>query len=679
MKRKLAPETNTLNKKVKFPQENKNISSILLELEQKYLNGIKIHNLLKQLSVEDVTSFKSKLFEVAEAYPLNNMFLFAALFGDIGLFKYIARMKGIDVKAVDTQGINVLHMAAINGNLELFKYISETQNINVKAVTSCEEYNVLHMAAINGNLELFKYIAETQNIDVKAVTLNWEYNVLHLAVKHGNIDLFKYIIAKIKGIEKESDPYEAVHNLQHLAVKYGHIDLFKYIVKTLDIDLNITTNDDYNLLHRAAGSGNTELFKHIAEMKGINLDVNAETESQHNILDLAAISGNLELCKYIVAEIKGLDVKKILSYCDDENTLSLAAESGNLELFKYIKGLHHDFNLETANKYVLPSAVRSGNLELCKYIVTQLKDVDVTKVLSYDNTLSLAAISGNLELFKYIEGVYHAFNLKTVIDNSSGLLYKVASGGHLELFKYIVETQNIDVTAVDERGYNVLHQVIESENLELCKYIVAVLKGVDVKKLLSYGYNFTLSLAAISGNLELFKYIERVHHDFNLKTVSKSLPFKTASYIAGRKGIDVTEVGKNGFDVLYLAVKSGNLELIDYIVKTTAIKISDSDIIMYKDKDSFSLSKEYFTDEIANTIFVINYLAKISSDHVQKGVIIDKEISSSKSKSINLCTSYQGITSLEQLQELNDFMIKVEAVDLPYIIQKGIKIHKEIF
>lgn len=163
-------------------------------------------------------------------------------------------------------------------------------------------------------------------------------------------------------------------------------------------------------------------------------------------------------------------------------------------------------------------------------------------------------------------------------DKGGNILHYAVMSENLDRVKALVE-KGADVNATDNLGQMPLHQAIErvfdsddkSDNMEIVKYLVE--HGADVNAKNSVG-DTVLHRASAWGNLELTKYLVEHGADINAKA-----PFggRTVLHFAvkGRnlelvqwlvdKGLDVNAKDDSGKTVLQYAKKYCNQEIIEYL------------------------------------------------------------------------------------------------------------------
>ena len=324
----------------------------------------------------------------------NSCLHIAAVNGHVDLCKTLVEIYYLDILLADDDGWTVLHHAAKSGNLDLFQYLIG-KGSDVFSKTKDKQNSCLHIAAVNRHVDLCKTLVEIYYLDILLADDDG-WTVLHHAAKSGNLDLFQYLIGK------ESDVFSKTKNKQnslHIAAVNGHAGLCKKLLEIYNLDILLTDDDGWAVLHHAAENGNLDLFQYLI---GKWSDVYSKTKDKQNSLHIAAVNGHAGLCK-ILLEIYNLDI--LLTDADGKTVLHHTAECGNRHLFQYLIGRGSDVFSKTKDKQnSLHIAALNGHADLCKTLLEiynldiLLTDADGKTVLHY------AAKSGNLHLFQYLLG-----------------------------------------------------------------------------------------------------------------------------------------------------------------------------------------------------------------------------------------------------------------------------------
>ena len=499
-----------------------------LDLQMTDDNGWSVLHLAAKAG--NVELFQYLIDKGSDVYRQNgdgmNCLHIAAMNGHLRLCKKLLEICNVDLQMIDDHGWSVLHFVSEDGNLELFQYL--IHKVNDVYRPNGDGMNCFHIAAANGHLRLCKVLLETYKLDLQMTDDNG-WSVLHLAAKAGNVELFQYLI------DKGSDVYRRKRdgmNCLHIAAVNGRFRLCKVLLETYKLDLQMTDDNGWSVLHLAAKAGNVELFQYLID-KGS--DVYRPKRDGMNCLHIAAVNGRFRLCKVLLETYK-LDVQ--MSDDDGWSVLHFSAKAGNIELFQYLIDEGSDvYRQKGDGMNSLHIAALNGHLRLCK-VLLEFYNVDLQMI--DDNGWSVlhsAAKGGNLELFQYL--IDKGSDVYRKKRDGMNCLHIVAEDGHLRLCKVLLEIYSVDLQIIDDNGWSVLHSAAKDGNLELFQYLID--KGSDVYRRKRDGMN-CLHIAAVNGRFRLCKVL--------LETYKPNLQVSD----------------DDGWSVLHFAAKAGNIELFQYLI-----------------------------------------------------------------------------------------------------------------
>ena len=499
-----------------------------------------------------------------------------------------------DIHTRDDHGINVLHCAAKSGDLELLQYLIDNGSDTFsKTKAGC---NCLHIAAQKGHLKICRELLQNHNFDIHAKDNYW-LTSLHRAALGGDLEILQYFI------ENGSDIFSKTkdgHNCLHLAAQNGNLKICRAFLQNYNFDIHARDDFGWTVLHRAALSGDLELFQYLIENEA---DIFSKTKSGQTCLQKAADKGHLNICKLLLQNYN-FDIHARDDY--GWTALHSAAMSGNLELLQYFIGNGSDiFGKVTAGQSCFHIAAEEGHLKICRALL-QNYNFDIHTKDDYGWTvLHRAALGGDLELLQYlIENGSDIFS-KTKCGRSC--LHIAAAKGHLKICRALLRNYKFDIHARDDYGCTVLHQAGLSGDLELFQLLIgngsdiysktkdgqsclqkAVEKGhLKLCRAILENYNFDinarddygwteLNYAAFSGDLEFLQYLIEIGSDIFSKTKSG----KSCLHIAAERGhlemcrvllqnynFDINARDDYGWTELHCAAFSGELELLQYLIE----------------------------------------------------------------------------------------------------------------
>ena len=314
--------------------------------------------------------------------------------------------------------------------------------------------------------------------------------VLHCAANSGDLKLFQYFIENGSGVSWKTKDNESS---LHLAAKNGHLKICRELLKNYNFDVHARDDYGWNVLHKAAQSGDLELLQYFIET-GSNIF--SETKYSQNSLHLAAEKGHLKICRELLQNYN-FDIHAR----DDDgcNVLHCAAQSGDLELLQYfLEGGSNIFSKTKNSSSSLHLAGENRHLKICKELL-QNYDFDIHATDDYGcNVLHRAAQSGDLELLQYF--IENGSNIFSKTKYSQNSLHLAAEKGHLKVCRELLQNYNFDIQATDDYGWNVLHQAAQSGDLELFQYFIE--NGSNIFSKTKYSQN-SLHLAAEKGYLKI--------------------------------------------------------------------------------------------------------------------------------------------------------------------------------
>ena len=485
---------------------------------------------------------------------------YAAKGGHLELFEYLVE-KGSDVYRGKRDGMNCLHIAASNGYFRLCKVLLEKYSFNIH-VSSNRGWSVLHCAVETGHLELFQYLIE-RGSNVHEQTKDG-MNCLHIAAGNGWFRFCKVLLENYNfDILMDNDNgWSPVH----FAAKAGDLELFQYLAEQ-GYDVCRRTKDGMICLHIAALNGCFRLCKILLEK--YNVDIHWRDDNEGNVLHFAAESGDIDLCQYIIENGSDVYSKKK----DGTNCFHIAALNGHFHLCKALLE-NYDFNIHMTNDSgmnVLLFAAESGDLDLCKYLIEKGSKIS-SVTMNNMNCLLTGASQGRFRLCK---ALLEIFDFEIHMQSSKGfnVLHYAAENGDLEMFTYFLERGSY-VSSKTKDNRDCLHIAASQGYSFLCK-ILLKFYGFKVNMKCDKGWA-AIHYATESGNLDLVRYFVENGSDIHWKTKNNT----NCSHIAASKGninlckvlleeyhFDIFSKNENGWNVIHYATRGGDLKLVQLFIQ----------------------------------------------------------------------------------------------------------------
>ena len=208
----------------------------------------------------------------------------------------------------------------------------------------------------------------------------------------------------------------------------------------------------------------------------------------------------------------------------------VACKNGDLEIVKFLLPLLESFSIgiEQFQGYgPMDFAIISGNINLIDFLCTRYDLLDFH--------LKLAIEYQHFEVINYLvqSRNFHLKEERFLLDAS-----KVSTS--LEILKFFFENSKEKCPKDDEQGRTPLHIVVESGHKTAVEFMISHYENVDI---LDHHNVSPLHLAALNGNLNIFVML----------------------YEKSKFKFSNTDSGEN---ILNLAIKSKNLPLVQFLVKT---------------------------------------------------------------------------------------------------------------
>ncbi|XP_046562244.1 ankyrin repeat domain-containing protein 50-like [Haliotis rubra] len=232
----------------------------------------------------------------------------------------------------------------------------------------------------------------------------------------------------------------------------------------------------------------------------------------------------------------------------------LAAANGHKDVVEMFvdKGATVSFVDETGNN-ILHCACRRGDMEAVKYILSQ-KMVDVNSYGPRKKTpLMVAAEHGHKEVVELL--VTHGADLSLSVKGRDDILHIACNRGQFDVVKYLLSLNSVDINS---RGYKKRTPVMaaaEHGHKEVVELLVT--HGADLS-LSVKGRDDILHIACKSGQFDVVKYLLSLNSvDINRRGYNKRTPVMTAGERGKKKIVEL--LVKHGADLSHRAPLGGNI------------------------------------------------------------------------------------------------------------------------
>lgn len=310
-----------------------------------------------------------------------------------------------------------------------------------------------------------------------------------------------------------------------------------------------------------------ETLKFMLEQPNINIDT--PTHHLRTYLNWAAMRGNKELIQYLVER------KSNINYKDSHGTTPLhslaAAGNTDFELYEYMIKHGADIHIKNnsgANLLML-AVQKDKDGTLVAYLLKKgfkLTDKDANG----NNLFYYAARGGNIAMMKYLasKGITHDKNI----------LLALGAGGRgpahdMSVFEYVASLKGVDLHAKDANGNNIVNLLAKrAGQTKVIQYFLA--KGVKPQIIDQEGN--TIFMNAVNANdMEMaalfYPMIKDINHKNNLGLSAVTMAVKSGSlellqYILD-KGGDVNVEDNNGNNLNYYIIEAYSPRSKDVIAK----------------------------------------------------------------------------------------------------------------
>ncbi|XP_067659868.1 ankyrin-3-like [Haliotis asinina] len=324
-----------------------------------------------------------------------------------------------------------------------------------------------------------------------------------------------------------------------IAAEKADIDMFDFLVRK-GADLSLVDVASNTVLHFACDGGNLEIISYILTQNAVG--INSCGEDNWTPAMKAALQGHKDVFDLLVS--KGAD----LSLVDgDRNTiLHLACEGGNLDIVKYILK-QNTVNINSLGENGWTPAMKAalkGHKDVFNLIVTQGADLSLMQEEG-DSILHAACKGGNVKI------VNNILSQSTIDINLGGTnmltpVMVAAYRGHKDVFNMLV-TKDADLLIKDGDQNSILHLACKGGNMEIMKHILTY-NTMDVNDIGKEGLT-PVMLAASEGRKGMFDLLLQ-------------------------NGADLSHEDDNGRNILHMACRGGNMELVTHVLKQNIVEIN---------------------------------------------------------------------------------------------------------
>ncbi len=620
--------------------------------------------------------------------------MLAAANGQLAALK-ILKKAGADMRAVDSQGNNALHMAAIAGEITTMTWLVTEGEVALESRNS-QKFTPYLWAAQVGQLEVLKTL-KTLGADTSAVN-QYQNNALHLAiVGAGDVTTIHWLVTET-GLSVEQQ--EASHHRFHifgygdkegkvpflLAASRGQIEVLQ-ILRILGADGKITNSQDKNALHKIAAVPmlgrchlNTQLsnlalqpylqlvellaadFGYIATLEWLVHEVEIPVDSQDFTSKTPFLCAVEHGCLPLLDTFKKLGANLAAMDYEGNSALHIAVESKNLATIDWLtQEIKIDLEwCRTDHKTAFLYAAKHANLGMLQAL--QRSGADVTAVDDKNNNaLHLAILSDssqNSDLRCY-------FSTAESTPETEYHLDPMTKDPYIELITWLVNEAHLPLEAKGKRQMTAFLCAASRGDLKTLQFLQTL--GANTGALDANGSN-ALHLATLKSHQDIIPWLVK---EAKLDLESQSGEQKTAFLIAAKKNALSTleslyELGANPH-----AVDSTGKHALDIMYSIGTITSKRNQCIIWLLNEVYANDSRYSTLRLIGDIKKsidgdikqpIDALEMLFTRHqaLKTVILISNELKPLKMNRLIVCLiKYQKLTHLDiSKNELNPMQLK---------------------
>jgi ankyrin repeat protein len=433
------------------------------------------------------------------------------------------------VRALLTAGANVNHdrepplsCAAKNGHLEIVReLLTAGANVNFPCPYGG---TALYWAATNGHIEIVRALLTA------GANVNYDReSPLAYAAKNGHIEIVRALLTAGANVN-----YDRESPLSY-AAKNGHLDIVRELL-TAGANVNLSCQYEGTPLFCAAQNGHIEIVRELLTA-GANNNLEHKDEYGNTPLSCAAQNGHIE----IVRELLEAGARVNLANNDGETPLDSAAYYGHIEIVKLLLGAGADVNLaDSKGRTPLFMAAQEGHPEIINALITAGANVNLAN--SKGRTpLFLADERGVRVLLEAGADINHQDR------NGKTALSFATESGYTEIVNLLKEEIS------SQKGLRASLYDMRANDEEICKRLARLQTlDLDDKENGDHRLLFHMAKRGFIKALDL------------LMKYSVPTPWEGAFNVIGD---DINRLDQDGHTALYHAVKEGQVEMIQHILK----------------------------------------------------------------------------------------------------------------
>ena len=519
----------------------------------------------------------------------SSLSLLACMSGRVALVQQLKQFGLFSADDLDYNGRGIVHYCAMSDSVELLEYL---QNNYVVIFDDKDRYGItpLHIASQYASSAIIMRMISVYGYKVLLDTDYSGHSSLHylcsgLIESHCVTEVYNKLFvpsdmlafSKFQSFDTDSGIRKALSKFLTLNVnvskQHDRVSLLSRLLKKTsschNFNINSITATGQSLLHLACTSGSTLLVK-VLEEYGINtssLDYDGRSAVHY-----AALSGSPTLLSYTVSQYSlnasQPDYKGVVP-------LALACMSGSINAVEYLINTT-DIDIDITcdeGRTPLHYSCRHGNLGLSQYLIeVQGSDININDNIGC-NALTNSATSGEVELVQYL------IKKNCLLLTSFCSLLAVLST-KLPLVKILINACKLDPHFKASDGEPAVHYAAQVGAIDVLEYLIKDCR-CDMSTVGGKYNSNVFHLSAWNGHYSLIKYIIDHYPQYtsllHSTDVYNALPIHRAcasgiiqlvTFLIDVMKCDITTENKSGYTCVSSACQSGNLDLVQLLIKT---------------------------------------------------------------------------------------------------------------
>lgn len=343
-----------------------------------------------------------------------------------------------------------------------------TYGADCNEALSWDGFNVMHALAESGDVEMLAlakaHFGEAIDINeftaVDGVTDMVSCSPLGVACVNGHVDVVRFLLTEFSDTIDVNRREPAAGALLNLVAEEGNIEIMKLLLAS---GANVNLPGGNSPLSDAVREDRIDAVRFLCEHGAHVYAAPGEDSPLHQ----AAEQGQLDTIECLIEEF-GADLSQ--PGVDGLSVLDIALE--HVDAVRLL--LAHGWDIEAASSTLCHAALR-GYLGTVKVLVAHGADINTKYAARTDRwdlvltPLMAATLGGQLEVVKYL--CEQGADLEFASNQNETPIHLAAMVGDIEVFDYLVQTEQVNIEAVDAFGLTPADIAEANENDELLKIL----------------------------------------------------------------------------------------------------------------------------------------------------------------------------------------------------------------